>query len=149
MERIDSIHRTERGGQFEQADQAHVAPQRLHSWLLWLYPAVWRERYGEEFLTLLADRGISTFSVLDILDVFYGALDARLAPQLRNTADTHDTTDTTHETRGVLMLNRLRKTLITVFCAYILYVLAGFGFYGLLDDNALAKSSLPNLHNAV
>ncbi|MEO7002244.1 MAG: hypothetical protein ABI068_10475 [Ktedonobacterales bacterium] len=139
MERVNDMGRTEQASQAsqsQQAGQAQAAPQRLHTWLLRLYPSVWRDRYGEEFLALLADRGISAFSFLDMLDVFYGALDARLAPQLA-------------DTRGFPMLNRLRKTLIVVFCAYILYVLSGTGFYGLLDDNSLAKSSLANLQNAV
>ena len=154
MERVDDARKAEQPpGQANSSGHALAAPRRLHMWLLRFYPAAWRDRYGDEFLALLEDRGISTFSVLDILDVFYGALDAHMAPQLSDTTETaDDTADDTHAryaTRGVLMLNRLRKTLIVVFCAYILYVLAGFGFYGLLDDNALTKSSLANLHNAV
>lgn len=48
--------------------------------LLRLYPASWRERYGEEFVALLADRPPS---VLDSIDIVRGALDARLHPQVR------------------------------------------------------------------
>lgn len=48
-----------------------------HRLLLRAYPRGWRERYGDEFLALLADRdpGIG-----DLLDVLGGALDARLHP---------------------------------------------------------------------
>lgn len=47
--------------------------------LLRLYPASWRERYGDEFLSLLADRPPT---VRDSVDIVRGALDARLHPQL-------------------------------------------------------------------
>jgi hypothetical protein len=49
------------------------------SWLLRLYPAAWRERYGAEFLELLARERRSPALFLDI---FGGALDAHLHPQL-------------------------------------------------------------------
>jgi ClpA/ClpB-like protein len=48
-------------------------------WLLWLYPPRWRRRYGEEFLAVLEERG---FSLMMLLDVLRGALDARLHPEL-------------------------------------------------------------------
>lgn len=48
-------------------------------WLLRLYPAAWRRRYGAEFLALLEARPL-TARVL--LDVVLGALDARARPQL-------------------------------------------------------------------
>ncbi|HET7725956.1 MAG TPA: hypothetical protein VFK54_01400 [Candidatus Limnocylindrales bacterium] len=47
--------------------------------LLRLYPASWRDRYGDELLDLLAARPPS---VLDSIDIVRGALDARLHPQL-------------------------------------------------------------------
>ena len=43
-------------------------------WLVRLYPAPWRRRYGDEFLALLADEGVSPRVVLHVL---LGALDAR------------------------------------------------------------------------
>jgi hypothetical protein len=49
-------------------------------WLLRLYPARWRQRYGEEFLALLESQSCSPSSVLDVL---LGAVDAWLRPQLR------------------------------------------------------------------
>ncbi len=48
-------------------------------WLLWLYPPRWRRRYGDEFLAVLEERGLSPMVLLDVLR---GALDARLHPQL-------------------------------------------------------------------
>lgn len=47
--------------------------------LLRLYPAAWRTRYGDEFIELLAARPPS---LRDRLDIVTGAVDARLNPQL-------------------------------------------------------------------
>jgi hypothetical protein len=46
-------------------------------WLVRLYPAWWRKRYGEEFLALLEQQTPTPRIALDILR---GALDARLHP---------------------------------------------------------------------
>jgi len=43
--------------------------------LLYLYPARWRTRYGDEFTALLAERPLGPF---DVADVLLGALDAHL-----------------------------------------------------------------------
>jgi hypothetical protein len=43
------------------------------NWLLQLYPARWRERYGEEFQAVLASQRASVGLVLDVLG---GAIDA-------------------------------------------------------------------------
>lgn len=48
-----------------------------HRLLLRAYPAGWRERYGDEFLALLADRPDRW---RDAVDILAGALDARLHP---------------------------------------------------------------------
>jgi hypothetical protein len=50
-------------------------------WLLQLYPARWRERYGEEFGAVLASQPASLGMVLDVLG---GAIDAHLYPQIQN-----------------------------------------------------------------
>jgi hypothetical protein len=47
--------------------------------LLRLYPAPWRQRYGEEFLALISER---PQSLEDRVDIVRGAIDARLHPQL-------------------------------------------------------------------
>jgi hypothetical protein len=51
-----------------------VSPHRL----VGLYPTAWRDRYGEEFLALLEDKPPSR---LDLIDIAWSALDARLFPQ--------------------------------------------------------------------
>lgn len=48
---------------------------RPAAWLLRLYPARWRTRYGDEFAALLEERPLGPFDVADIL---LGALDAHL-----------------------------------------------------------------------
>jgi hypothetical protein len=50
-------------------------------WLLQLYPARWRDRYGEEFDAVLASQRTSVGMVLDVLG---GAIDAHLYPQIQN-----------------------------------------------------------------
>ena len=45
------------------------------AFLLRLYPARWRTRYGDEFAALLAERPLGPF---DVADVLLGALDAQL-----------------------------------------------------------------------
>jgi len=49
------------------------------TWLLQLYPARWRERYGEEFRAVLADQRASLGLFFDVLG---GAVDAHLHPQI-------------------------------------------------------------------
>ena len=50
-------------------------------WLLRLYPARWRQRYGEEFSVVLASQRVSPGLVLDVLA---GAVDAHLHPQIQH-----------------------------------------------------------------
>ena len=48
------------------------------TWLLKLYPPRWRRRYGEEFLALIAPQ---PFSLVTVLDIIGGAIDAWARPQ--------------------------------------------------------------------
>jgi hypothetical protein len=48
-------------------------------WLLRLYPARWRQRYGDEFLALIDTQPLTSAVVLDIVR---GAFDAWLRPQI-------------------------------------------------------------------
>jgi MFS family permease len=89
------------------------------SWLLRLYPTVWRERYGEEFAVLLEDCSLTPFTVFDVV---IGALDARIEPQ--------DTSG-----RILRMLQQTRRSAITVFCAWIAFVLAGMAFNQMIEDD--------------
>jgi hypothetical protein len=50
------------------------------NWLLRLYPAPWRERYGEEFSAVLASQRSSPGLIFDVIG---GAIDAHLNPQIR------------------------------------------------------------------
>ena len=64
--------------------------------LVRLYPKAWRDRYEEEFLTLLAERP-PTF--VDLLDTVRGAIDAHLNPQAQA-----EPFPWTHRIPGVLAL---------------------------------------------
>lgn len=48
------------------------------TWLLKLYPPRWRQRYGKEFLALIAPQ---RFSFVTVLDIIGGAIDAWTRPQ--------------------------------------------------------------------
>src|SRR5437868_3004700 len=96
-------------------------------WLLRLYPAAWRERYGEEFAALLEECRLTP---LALLDIFLGALDAHITPFDANG-------------RILRMLNRPRRSVITVFCAYVAFVLAGIGFNQMIEDDLRALNTHP------
>jgi hypothetical protein len=68
------------------------------NWLLQLYPASWRERYGEEFGVVLASQRASVGLVLDVLG---GAIDAHLYPQIQNSNSKPE-----EDTMTLLMLQR-------------------------------------------
>lgn len=86
--------------------------------LLCLYPRAWRARYEEEFLVVLASH---PFSLFEGLDVMRGALDAHLHPYL-------GTSIMEWSERIRYMLSILRRSLLTIFCAYGGFILAGMGF---------------------
>jgi hypothetical protein len=48
------------------------------TWLLKLYPPRWRRRYGKEFLALIAPQ---RFSIVTVLDIIGGAIDAWTQPR--------------------------------------------------------------------
>ena len=97
---------------------------KVRPWLTRLYPREWRQRYAVEFDALLEE---CLHSPLDVVDVFLGALDARL--QLLNGENVN--------WRLMNMLNKLRTTLLIVFAAYIGFIVAGFGLVGLADDSPM------------
>ncbi len=53
---------------------------RFVIWILCLYPLAWRERYEQEMIALLEQHQLTLWTVLDL---FLGALDARLDPHYR------------------------------------------------------------------
>jgi len=89
------------------------------AWVLRLYPSDWRARYGDEFAAVLEDYPLTPFALFDI---FLGALDAHLTP-----FDTNG--------RILRMLNQQRRSVITVFIAYIAFVLAGGGYSNMIEDD--------------
>jgi hypothetical protein len=86
-------------------------------WLVRAYPQAWRARYEDEFLALMAER---PSSLADVVDIARGALDAHLHPEFI-------------PGRKTTMPNR--TTILTIFCAYIAFVLAGLTLYGTVDDS--------------
>jgi hypothetical protein len=94
----------------------------LRNWLVQLYPRPWRDRYGDEFEALLEQ---CLRSPLDVLDIFLGALDAHL-----------DFSPGTNW-RSMNMNNKLRTAILIVFAAYIAFIVAGMGLYGLADDSPM------------
>jgi hypothetical protein len=93
-------------------------------WLIRLYPAWWQARYGEEFAALLEQTPVSLSSLLNVL---LWALDAHLNVEL--------------EWRFSKMIDTLRRSTLTVFCAYIGFIVAGMGFGGLADDSPFAAAN--------
>lgn len=56
------------------------------SWMLRFYPQAWRDRYEDEFRAMLDDQSTPPS---DMLDIFLGAVDAHLRPQLHGSAPSH------------------------------------------------------------
>jgi hypothetical protein len=95
----------------------------IYKVLLRLYPRVWRARYEEEMFAVLASRPLSLFEGIDVLR---GAFDAHLHPCL-------GTADLSLAQRGRRMRSSLRCSLLTIFCAYVGFLLAGLGFQKLTE----------------
>lgn len=91
---------------------------RCNQYLLRLYPRNWRQRYEEEMLAMLE---LHPCTVLDRVDLVFGALDAHLHPHL-------GTTGLSLYERMKYMLSLLWRSLLTIFCASIGFLLAGLGF---------------------
>lgn len=98
--------------------------------LLRCYPLAWRERYETEMTAVLEEHraGLATW-----FDLLRGAFDARLDPAFAGG-------------RNVL-INRMRRSEIAVFCAFVVYVLAGFGFQKMTED--AAQAGVMRAHAAV
>jgi hypothetical protein len=76
--------------------------------LLVLYPRRWRDRYGAEMRELLAQHRVSARTVLDLL---FGAVDARLHPALLTS-------------RELTVTRKIRTGQFVISCAAALYALA-------------------------
>ena len=103
----------------------------VRKWLVSLYPSVWRERYGEEFDSLLKE---CLHSPLDIVDIFLGALDAHLGYSYEQ------------DWRFMNMVNKLRTAVLLVFAGFIGFVIGGFSLVGLVDDSPMAVLMKTDAH---
>jgi len=84
---------------------------RMQRWvqrLLRLYPRAWRDRYGDEVASTLAEHRVTYRTALDL---FLGAFDAHLHGDLL-------------PGRLVSMAHRIRSSEITIFCAFVLFCVA-------------------------
>jgi hypothetical protein len=100
------------------------ASSSLARWLVRWYPRLWRARYAEELLDLLAERP-PTWA--DVWDLTRHALYAHLHPDLSLTGD-----ESLHE-RLVALMRALRSSEIAVFCAFVSALIAWLQFGGLVD----------------
>jgi hypothetical protein len=87
-------------------------PTRLIAALIRLFPAPWRDRYGDEFAALLEGTPLDARALFDVL---VAAVDARLDP-------------TGPRRRWPLMIERTRFSELVVLAAWVLFVVAGLGF---------------------
>ena len=107
---------------------------KSEKYVLRLYPRAWRERYEEEVLAMLEERPTS---LLDNIDLFFGALDAHLHPHL-------GTTGMPLYERIKLMLSHLRRSLLLIFCAYSGFALAGLAFQKLTEYDDFMNAAHTN-----
>ena len=107
----------------------------MHKVLLLLYPRVWRTRYEEEFLVVLASH---PFSLFEVIDTLCGAFDAHLHPCF-------GTATMSLSERMGQMLSTLRGSLLAIFCAYVGFLLAGVGFQKMTEDAVFRSSGIAGL----
>jgi hypothetical protein len=101
-------------------DTADRPDSRCARAVLSLYPRRWRERYGEEFASLLTDMTAASpwpARAGLIVDAAAGALDARLNPP-----------------GGSTMHDRIRRSIAVVACAVVAFTIAGVGFQKMTED---------------
>lgn len=97
---------------------AHSAwVQQWMQWLLRLYPRAWRDRYGDEVISVLAAHHVTYWTAIDLV---LGALDAHLHGDLL-------------PRRLTSVAHRMRSSEITTFCAFALFCLAWLPL-GLVHD---------------
>ncbi len=107
--------------------------------LLKLYPQAWRERYEEEMIALLEEHTITLFTLIDLC---FGALDARLDPHYR-TQRAFTISD---------RMSRIRLANSTIFWIFPLFWLCWYSSLGGLLDfivilfNPLAQIAATSFH---
>ncbi len=102
---------------------------QLVLWMLRLYPQGWRERYQEEMVALLEQHTLTPWTIIDLL---FGALDARLDPSYRRA---HPLVE--QQTSRRLSIWRLGYWLTTG--VLISGVFAGCALVGLFNNDNLAS----------
>lgn len=107
---------------------------KIEQFLVHLYPHTWRERYEEEFLAMLEQRPLS---LLDGIDILFGALNAHLHPEL-------GTTGLSLREKMVRMISTLRHSLLAIFCAYVAFILAGGAFQKMTESGNLVEVARTN-----
>jgi OFA family oxalate/formate antiporter-like MFS transporter len=86
----------------------------MRRFLIRLYPADWRARYGDEFEAILEERALGPF---DVADVLLAAIDAHIRPRGSAAAGDH--------TRGVLMTLRIGG--VAAIIGGVLWLVSLFG----------------------
>ncbi len=97
--------------------------------LLRLYPLAWRARYGDELTAVLEQHTITLATIVDLL---WGALDARLDPSFTSE-------------RVLRPMSRLRASAVVLFCVYAAFTL-GYGAFSRLTDPRAPFDSAAQLH---
>lgn len=105
------------------------ARQRRAALLLRLYPPTWRARYQDELEAVLEQHTITLATIVDLL---WGALDARLDPAFSTE-------------RMFRPMSRLRASAVALFCAYAAFTL-GYGAFQRLADPAAPFDAAARLH---
>ena len=104
---------------------------KLAQYLVRLYPKVWRNRYEEEFLALLEQQPLS---LPDGIDLCLGALDAHFHPHFGIAA-----LSVYEKIRQMLAI--LRGSLLTIFCAYCGFLVAGIGFQKMNEYSGFVEAT--------
>lgn len=102
-------------------------------WMLRLYPPAWRERYEAEIVALLEQHEITLWTVLDL---FVGALDARLDPHYRRS-------------QQVLPLQRLQASWKLLASALLACWLSLLLWFGMWDPGPVLAAHTPPLAQAI
>ena len=103
--------------------------QRRALALLRLYPPAWRRRYGDELAAVLEQHTITLATMIDLL---WGALDARLDPSFTSE-------------RVLRPMSRLRASAVALFCVYAAFTL-GYGAFARLTDPRAPFDDAAQLH---
>jgi hypothetical protein len=93
---------------------------KLMGAVLRLYPSAWRARYQDELEAVLDQHRVTLATIVDLL---WGALDARLDPAFSSE-------------RIFRPMSRLRASAVALFCAYAAFILGYVAFQRLTDPRA-------------